>query len=158
MEHIANLVKREQTQTLSEKAKTSTTISRERHAALFAVINKIRMLNGWQTRTAQELDATIRTWDEVMGDVPIENYPELYKRCFTVRQRYLSQGKEPPAFDATLMMSQWLGEYGLKAELRQRQIDERRSLPATAESDCERCYGSGIEVTSRGARGCVCRK
>jgi hypothetical protein len=154
MDSIASLVKSDLRTVTIEKAKSSTTISRERHAALFSVINKVRMLNGWQTRTAQELDATIRTWNEVLEHVPIEAYPELYKRSFQVRARSLNVGKQPPDFDATLLYSQWIGENGLRAELHRKDIESGRLLTETAVSDCDLCHGSGYEITSRGCKKC----
>lgn len=114
------------------------------------------MLNGWQTRTAQELDATIHTWDEVISGykIPLDAYPELYKRAFDTRQIALRNGKEPPSFDVTLLISQWTGEYGLASEWRKRDIASGRFLETNAASDCDICFGSGFETTPKGARKC----
>jgi hypothetical protein len=117
------------------------------------------MLNGWTTRTAQELDATIRTWAEVFSKkrIPIEHYPELYRRAFDTRQKAMRSGEynQVPAIDAALLVSHWTGEHGLYAELEQKRIDERRYLPDTAASDCPKCFGSGMEcVPGKGARVC----
>lgn len=130
----------------SQSQRTSTTdIPREQHAALFAVINKVRMLNGWQTRTAQELDATIRTWAEVFNKhrIPVEHYNEIYLHAFDTRQRKIQHGIQPGEFDATLMVASWGAVAG---DIEQRRIEERRYLPATAASDCPRCFGSGMEI------------
>lgn len=110
------------------------------------------MLNGWQTRTAQELDNTIRTWGEMMNsyDIPITSYPELYRRAFDVRQEKMRSATDVPQMDATLLVSQWTGPYGLKAELKQRQIDAGRTLPETAESVCSTCYGTGYKTIQQG--------
>lgn len=45
-------------------------------------------------------------------------------------------------------------------EERDRDVAASRYLPAVAASDCERCYGSGVEVVEgRGARTCTnCRR
>lgn len=139
----------------SQSLRTSTpttTLSREQHAALFAVINKSRMLNGWQTRTAQELDQTIRTWGEMMNsyNIPIDSYPELYKRAFDVRQERMRSAKDVPQMDATLLVSQWTGEWGLRNELRRRKVDEGRTLPANAESVCRDCDGTGFKTVQQG--------
>lgn len=115
------------------------------------------MLNGWQTRTAQELDQTIRTWGEMFAhyQIPVTAYPELYQRAFDVRQLRLRDGKDAPQMDATLLVSQWTGDWGLKAQLRQREVEAGRTLGANAESVCERCFGSGFEIVEgRGARRC----
>ena len=153
---LNSLTVREPTQTLSKPQKSSTTISPERHAALWGIINKVRMLNGWTIRTAQELDKTIRAWNEVLENVPIEAYPELYKRSFQVRALALNVGRQPPDFDATLLYSQWIGEHGLRAELKRKEIESKKYLPSTAISDCDKCHGTGIECTPRGARKCLC--
>ncbi len=103
------------------------------------------MLNGWQTRTAQELDQTIRTWGEMMNhyQIPITAYPDLYRRAFDVRQSKIQKGDEAPQMDATLLISQWTGAFGLQNELRQREIDQGRTLTPNAESVCRHCLGSG---------------
>jgi hypothetical protein len=105
------------------------------------------MLNGWQTRTAQELDQTIRTWGEMFNhyQIPLTAYPQLYQRGFDVRQQKLQTGGDVPQMDATLLVSQWTGEYGLRAELRQREIDAGRTLGANAASVCKHCNGSGFK-------------
>jgi hypothetical protein len=146
-------------QTYSQKAPLSTTtIPREQHAALFAIINKARLLNGWTTRTAQELDPTIRTWAEAFSwhSIPTSAYPELYKRAFEVRANRMHGGNDVPQMDATLLVSQWVGSYGLQAQWRLKQIEERRSLPTNAESNCDDCLGTGFKMTeSGGYRGMV---
>ncbi len=139
---------------LSQQTSTPTTTSnipREQHGALFAVINKARMLNGWATRTAQELDPTIRTWAETFANynIPLSAYHELYQRAFEVRQSRLRDGDKVPQMDATLLVSQWTGAFGLRAELRQRAEDAARSLPANAESVCQLCNGSGWKTMER---------
>jgi hypothetical protein len=135
-------------QTLSSNQQISTTnIPREQHVALFQLINKSRMLNGWTTKTAQELDATIRTWAEIFNNpkyqIPLECYPALYDRAFDARQSRLRNGDDPPMMDATLIVSCWTGPNGLKAEIEQRRIDEGRTLGANAASVCRHCLGSG---------------
>lgn len=157
MEQIGKMAS-EQMQTLSRSLQPSTPtttsiLSREQHAALFAVINKSRMLNGWQTRTAQELDQTIRTWGEMMNSysIPISAYPDLYRRAFDVRQEKLRVANNVPQMDATLLVSQWTGPYGLKNELKQREIDAGRTLPGNAESQCPKCYGTGYKTIQQGS-------
>lgn len=150
----------ELTQTFSKNLPTSTqtiqSLSRDEHAALFAVINKARLLNGWLTRTAQELDATIRTWAEIFADyqIPINAYPELYKRAFDVRQTKMQLGLTVPQMDATLLVSQWTGAFGLKAAWRQKEIEAGRTLGANAESVCQHCFGTGFRSVEGGVRRC----
>lgn len=132
------------------RSSSTKTIPAEQHAALFAVINRVRMLNGWSTRTAMDLDPTIRTWADVFDryDVPYQYYNTLYLRAFDVRQSKLMLGQEPPSFDASLLISQWTGPNGLRQELRQREIETRRTLPENAASGCELCFGTGFKRTS----------
>ena len=114
-------------------------------------------MNGWTTRTAQELDQTIRTWGEMFAhyQIPVSAYPELYQRGFDVRQLKMREGKDVPQMDATLMVSQWTGDWGLRAQLRQREVEAGRTLASNAESICQRCLGSGWEVVEgKGARRC----
>lgn len=131
-----------------------TTIPREDHLALFALINKARMLNGWTTRTAQDLDPTIRTWFEIFAvyKIPVACYGELYQRAFDVRQKRMQQGKDVPQMDATLLVSQWTGDWGLRNALRQREIDAGRTLMPNAETVCDLCDGSGWARTDTGGR------
>src|SRR5881392_3008458 len=154
MEAINEIITNEQTRTLSQNQPTSTSnIPRDQHVALFAVINKVRMLNGWTTKTAQELDATIRTWAEVFDKhhIPIDAYNELYLHAFNTRSRRLFEGKDIE-LDATLMVAGWST---VSAAREQKRIAARRYLADTAASQCQRCYGAGMEVVpGRGARVC----
>jgi len=111
---------------------------------LFAIINKARMLNGWSAKTAQELDPTIRTWAEAFGfySIPTSAYNELYQRAFETRQRRMSDGKDVPQMDATLLVAHWTGPNGLQSDLRQRDIDTGRTLTATSAAACEKCFGT----------------
>lgn len=122
-------------------------VSREQHVALFALINKTRMCNGWGTATAKELDATIQTWAEAFNQykIPIEAYNDLYFRAFEVRQLSYRNGKEVPKMSAELLVSGWTGEHGLRSELEQKRINEKRYLPDVAASQCPRCLGFGRE-------------
>jgi hypothetical protein len=140
----------EQTQKFSNSQPISTTtrqtsqISRDQHAALFAIINKSRMLNGWTAKTAQELDATIRVWFEVLSHykIPVGCFDRLYFRAVDTRQTYLMNGKEPPPLTAELMIAGWTGANGLQAELRNEEISRGRSLGENAESVCKHCHGT----------------
>jgi len=87
------------------------TIPREQHRAIYQIINKVRMLNGWATKTAQELDARIHVWAEILNDynIPYEYYDELYKLAFDVRQTKTQEGSKVPFFGAELLVSCWTG-------------------------------------------------
>lgn len=127
----------------SQNQRTSTTnIPREQHAALFAVINKVRMLNGWTTKTAQELDATIRTWAEVFNKhrIPLEAYNDMYLQAFDTRRLRLAEGKEIE-LDATLMVASYPA---VMDAVKQRMIREGRTLPRPSAGGCKRCFGAGM--------------
>ncbi len=103
------------------------------------------MLNGWATRTAQELDPTIRTWSEAFSfyNIPVSAYPELYQRAFDLRQSKMQSTGDAPQMDATLLVSQWTGQHGLQADLKQREVTAGRTLTGNAESICALCDGTG---------------
>lgn len=115
------------------------------HAALFSIINKVRMLNGWAPKTAQELDSTIRIWYEALlyYEIPSNCYDRLYFRAIDTRQTFLMNGKEPPLFNAELLISSWTGANGLQAELREEEIRKCKTLTENASSQCPYCYGTG---------------
>lgn len=110
------------------------TIPTDVHFALFGIINKARMLNGWKTKTAIELDATIKAWAEVFSqyDIPTDAYQELYFRAFDTRQTKMRNGDDVPMMDATLIVSHWEGEYGVRAVIKtlayEKLVKEGRSL------------------------------
>lgn len=117
------------------------------------------MLNGWATKTAAELDATIETWGDMFNhyQIPISAYPELYRRAFDTRQKKMQHGGEVPMMDATLIVSQWTGEHGLEKELReQSKVDPAHRLnePRTP-PPCFTCLGTGKQVFGD-RRGEIC--
>lgn len=116
------------------------------HSALFDIINRSRLLNGWTMRTADELDPTIRVWADAFAPyrIPIDAYTGLYRRALDVRQAALRDGRQLPAMDATLLISQWTGPYGLKAKREQDRIDSGKLLPDTAKTQCKTCFGTSM--------------
>jgi hypothetical protein len=115
--------------------------------ALLALINRSRALNGWGMRTLNDLEEEITVWYRKFAEynVPINAYPELFDLAFKYRAVQISRGEKPLPMDATLLVAQWIGENGLRKQMRQRDIDARNLLPATAESQCRRCLGLGKE-------------
>lgn len=122
-------------------------IDLETHAALFTVINKARMLNGWGAAKRGDLDATIRVWFEAFTSfgIPADAYDALYKRAIEVRANELQRGNAPPTFGAELMISCWTGANGLRAEIEERRVRDGRTLTENAASQCPKCFGSGYE-------------
>ena len=87
--------------------------------------------------------------------VPASAYSELYERVLQMRAKAIQDGKQIPNFGVDLMIAQWTGEWGLRNQLRQREVEAGRTLTSNAESRCERCFGSGFEVVEgKGARRC----
>lgn len=153
---------------LSSGAASSTKIiPREQHQALFSVINKARLLSGWTAREAGDLDSTIKAWAEIFDiyEIPHLVYEDLYRRAVDLRVNRINQGLDCPNITAELIASCWIGEHGLRAEIKQKEIEARNRLPETAQSQCARCFGVGIELvygengTRLGARpGCQHKK
>lgn len=132
-------------------------MGRDEEMALFSLINKVRALQGWGHESAAELEKISAVWWREFSryKIPVAQYQRLLDRAHSVKVRTLRETGKAIPIDATLIIAQWTGEHGLAAELRQRDIDARRYLPDTAASDCERCFGSGIEtVPGKGARPC----
>jgi hypothetical protein len=154
MDQVKDLIPTsEQTPTSSRNQQTSiATIPAEQHAALFALINKARMLNGWMSKTAKELDPMIRQWADEFNrlGIPISAYPELFSRAFDTRISAMNRGDSCPTMDAPLLASCWVGENGLKKELKRRAVEARNALPANAESVCQMCFGSGFKTVQDG--------
>lgn len=153
MQQLNTLIPDAPTRTFSQSRPSSiATIPAEVHAALFTIINKSRKLNGWLARSAKELNPTIMVWAETFGhyNIPVTAYDRIYRQAFDVRQRAIANGKEPPPMDATLLVACWDGEHGVRAQLRQEEIERGRTLGSNAASVCRHCYGSGFrQLTDR---------
>lgn len=132
-------------------------ISREKITAMLNVLNKRWLTQGWRVMDKADAEIMAIAWIEVLDQykVPHDQYAELYRRCLELRSRRLSNGLKCDDFSVEMMIACWPS---LAKEIHDKRVAEGKYLSSTAESDCERCYGSGIEVTARGARGCVCRK
>lgn len=132
-------------------------ISREKITAMLNVLNKRWLTQGWRVMDKADAEIMAIAWIEVLDQykVPHDQYAELYRRCLELRSRRLSNGLKCDDFSVEMMIACWPS---LAKEIHDKRVAEGKYLSSTAESDCDRCYGSGYEVTSRGARGCVCRK
>ena len=100
------------------------------------------MLNGWTTKTAQELDATIRTWAEVFDQhrIPVDAYNDMYLQAFDTRARKLADGKDCE-LDATLMVASYPE---VESRVKRRMIAQGRTLPERAAGGCQMCFGAGM--------------
>ena len=121
------------------------------------VLNKRWLTQGWRVMDKADAEIMAIAWIEVLDQykVPHDQYAELYRRCLELRSRRLSNGLKCDDFSVEMMIACWPS---LAKEIHDKRVAEGKYLSSTDESDCDRCYGSGYEVTGRGARGCVCRK
>ncbi len=130
----------------------------DEETALFTIINQVRALHGWSIIAADELEPICKTWWKELDRyrIPHQHYQRLYERALDARIRAINIGsKNIPEIDAIALIAGWTGENGLAAEIRQKEIDAKKFLPPTAESDCDRCFGTGWEsVPGKGARRC----
>lgn len=97
--------------------------------------------NPWDNDTqGMAISSFVHTLDR--AGVPASAYNELYERVLLIRANAIQNDKKIPQFGSDLMLAAWLGEGGLQSELRQREIDARRTLGANAASVCQHCYGT----------------
>lgn len=75
--------------------------------------------------------------------IPYAHYRELYDRSLDLRARRMGQGLSCDDFSADMMVARWPS---LRAEIREREIAEGRTLTVTAPTQCLRCYGTGMEI------------
>lgn len=154
---IHGIISRKNTGELEERA-----ITEPEERAIATIINQIRAVQGWGVLSARDLEAVTTVWwrEFARHRIPVEQYQELFRRAFDARAKALAaDDRNPPAIDAVALVSHWVGEHGLNAELYRRRVESRRALSAAASGNCERCYGAGMEIISgRGARLCSCRR
>lgn len=146
----ANLpdLQNQQIEKSSNSPQTSTrTIPRDRHAAIFSIINLSRGSLGWSLKSAAELDEQIQVWARTLDEyhIPSESLERLWRRARDMRITRLQQGLEMPDFTVELLAACWVGANGLKAEMDQERIDAGRTLTGHAQSQCRKCFGAGRE-------------
>jgi hypothetical protein len=113
------------------------------------VLDRWRLNNGWTVLDNKTQMATISTFVHELDadDVPHTLYGELYSRVLKTRVATLNDGKQVSlTFGVELMLAEWNGPNGLRAELRQREIDTGRTLTGQATSQCTKCFGTGIQT------------
>ncbi len=146
-------------QNISKASTALREITKDEEIGLFAIINQTRALQGWSLLPAVELEPICNIWwmEFSRFKIPPTHYQTLFQRAHDARIRHITQygTKNAPAIDATHLIALWTGENGLASEIRRKEIATGRFLPSTAESDCDRCFGSGYEtVPGKGARPC----
>ena len=109
------------------------------------VFDRWRLNQGWNPWDNSTQEMAIASWCHTLdlAGVPYSAYSELYERVLQRRASAVSSGKPIPNFGVELMLAEWEGEYGLRAQLREHEIDRGRTLTGNAESQCDSCYGTG---------------
>lgn len=112
--------------------------------SILAVLNKRWLSKGWRVMDPADSEPMALSFLEVLNrhKIPHEHYFELYQRSIDLRVKQMNQGIEIEEFSADMMVACWEGKWGLQSELRQREIDARRTLGANAASVCRHCYGT----------------
>lgn len=122
--------------------------------AMISLLNKRWLTQGWHIMNPEDSEIMAVAWIEALDAhrVPHQHYAELYSRSVNLRARRLYQGLKCDDFSVELLIACWPA---LAQELEQKRVDARRYLAATAESQCQRCFGAGMEVVpGKGARVC----
>jgi len=116
-------------------------ISARERAAVYALITKSRLANGWNPMPAEEAEPMVLTWAEILNDhsVPIEYYNELFRLAERRRVAAAAAGQPVPTLDAVLLAAVW------ESELRDRVRTKRlEATTASTARNCDMCFGSGV--------------
>jgi len=111
---------------------------------MLAVLNRRWLANGWRVMDPADSETMALVWIELLDRdrIPYQHYDELFRRAVDLRARRLENGLKCDDFSAEMMIACWPP---LAAELHKRDIRSGRFLTPNAESDCPRCYGTGVE-------------
>lgn len=123
-------------------------------AAILNVLNKRWLTKGWKALSPGDSEPMALAWIEALdrARVPHRYYNELYHRAIELRSKRLANGLECDDFSVEMMIACW---QTLSEEMRNADIEAGKYLPPVAVSDCDRCYGTGIEIVEgKGARRC----
>lgn len=122
-------------------------VPKDKAQAIGDVLDRWRLNNGWNPWDDDSHDAASLSFVHSLDleGVPPQHYNELYERSLRSRVAAMQNGKQLPTFGVELMIAEWLGPHGLKAALRQREIESGRVLTGNAESQCPKCFGTGVE-------------
>jgi hypothetical protein len=111
------------------------------------VLDRWRLNLGWKVLDDRAQVATIASYCHTLdrAGVPPSAYGELYERAIERRAASITASHRVPDFGVELLLAEWHGPHGLRADIKKREVARRRTLPETAESQCERCFGLGVE-------------
>lgn len=120
------------------------------------VFDRWRLNQGWNPWDDNTQDMAIASWVHSLdlAGVPARCYGELYERVLRRRAAAITQGKNVPSFGVELLLAEWDGEYGLRADIRKSEIAAGRTLGANAASVCRWCGGSGFKPQGNGVTRC----
>lgn len=130
----------------------------DKRRAMGDVFDRWRLNQGWNPWDDTTQEMAITSWVHSLDreHVPASAYSELYELTLVRRASALQAGKTIPSFGVELMIACWSGDWGLRAELKQREIDAGRTLGENAESVCQLCLGTGFQSIERyGYQGMV---
>lgn len=125
---------------------TNTKIEVDQELAITSLINQFRSMHGWKLYDRTEIAPIVATWKRILdfARIPVRFYQPLFLRATELRSSQIQKGERPSDFSAELLVSQWTGSHGLKAELERKQIAEKRSLPIASRASCPKCLGTGL--------------
>ncbi len=112
------------------------------------VFDRWRLNQGWNPWDNATQMAAIASYVYTLDlhKVPASAYGELYERVLNSRVTALQSGKQVPNFGVELMVAEWVGPHGLRSEMAEREIAAGRTLTATSQTNCLRCFGTGMET------------
>lgn len=116
--------------------------SREQLASMVAVLNKRWLSMGWRVMDRSDAEPMALVFIERLEGIPYQHYGELATRAGELRARRIEQGLKCDDFSADMMLAAWPS---LRQELHEREIARGRTLTATSQTNCQRCYGTGVE-------------
>lgn len=122
-------------------------ISREKIAAMLDVLKARWQTRGWHAMAKEDSEPMALEFIKVMNrhEIPYQQYRELYDRSVDLRARRVEQGLSCDDFSADMMVACWPS---LKQDLHERQVAAGRTLTASAQSQCLRCFGTGMETVT----------
>lgn len=119
-------------------------ISREKLTAMLDVLKTRWQTKGWHVMAKEDSEPMavefIRELDR--HSVPYQHYRELYNRAIDLRAARINNGLSCDDFSVEMMLACWPS---LQRDIRQREIDSGRLLTETSQTQCGRCFGTGME-------------
>ena len=156
MERISQISTLNQLPQVSSQAEITTEVRPSAYEALPVdqrrslgeLFDRWRLNQGWNPWDNETQRLAIASWAHSLdkAGIPFAAYSELYERVIASRAAALNAGRQVTGFGVELLIAEWLGPHGLKIEMHQREVDRARTLPESAESQCERCFGTGMET------------